>query len=42
MIHDLQRVGGEGIFLLVLQGREDDLVNVVGNFGRRAANKFNE
>jgi hypothetical protein len=42
LIHDFERVLREGIFLLILQRREDGLVDVVGNLGRRAADQFDQ
>ena len=42
LVNDLEGVGGEGIFLLVLQRREDGLMHVVGNLGGRAADEFDQ
>jgi hypothetical protein len=42
LVNDLEGVGGEGVFLLILQRREDCAVDVIGNFGGRAADQFDE
>ena len=42
LVNDFHRVGREGVFLLVLQRREDGLMHVVRNLGGRAADKFDQ
>ena len=42
LVNDFEGVGGEGIFLFVLQRREDGLMHVAGNFGGRAADEFDQ
>ena len=42
LVNDLHRIRGEGAFLFVFQRREDGLMHVVGNFGGRAADEFDQ
>ena len=42
LVNDLEGVGGEGVFLLVLQRREDGLMHVARDFGGRAADEFDQ
>ena len=42
LVNDLEGVGRERIFLLVLQRRKNRAMDVVGNLGRRAADEFDE
>ncbi len=42
LVNDLERIGGEGIFLLALQRGENGAMHVVGNFGGGAADEFDE
>ena len=42
LVNDLHRGLGDRSFLLLFQRVEDGLVDVVGNFGRRAADQFDQ
>ena len=42
LIHDFQSVSGERTLLLVLQRSEDNFVDIIRDFSRRAADEFDE
>jgi hypothetical protein len=42
LVNDLHRILGDGALLLIFQRGENGLMHVVGNFGGRAADEFDE